>query len=54
MNVRNRTLDSDELISEISEMLTSADGDFIANIANQVLADKVTYTEDSIFKLEAE
>jgi len=54
MNVRNRTLDSDEIISEISQLLSSADGEFIANIANQVLADTVTYTDDSTFQLESE
>ena len=44
-----RTLTSDEIINEIAEVLRQGDGEFIANIANQVLVPEVTYNEDSIF-----
>ena len=49
-----RTLTADEIISEISEELRQGDGEFIANIANQVLVSEVTYLEDSIFEQECD
>ena len=47
-----RTLTSDELINEIAETLREGSGEFIAEIANQVLVPEVTYLEDSIFEHE--
>jgi len=47
-----RTLDSDELINEISEVLREGDGEFIEKIANMVLVPKITYIGDSIFEQE--
>jgi hypothetical protein len=41
---------SEEIINEISEILTGADGEFIEEIANQVLAKNVTYIGDSLFE----
>lgn len=40
---------ADEIIQEIAETLKEADGEFIAFIANQVLTNKVTYDQDSLF-----
>jgi len=49
-----RVLTSDEIIQEISEVLSQGDGEFIANIANQVLVPKVTYNGDSMFTQETD
>ena len=38
-----------EIVEEISEALLEADGDFIQEIANEVLTHQVTYDGDSIF-----
>jgi hypothetical protein len=43
---------ADEVISEIAETLSQADGKFIEHIANQVLSKPVKYTEDSLFETE--
>jgi len=45
-----RELTSDEVINEIAEILREGDGEFVANIANQVLVPEVTYLEDSMFE----
>jgi len=45
-----RVLSADEVINQISEVLTENDGDFIENIANQVLGREVRYLEDSLFE----
>jgi len=42
-----KTLTADEVISEITDILKEADGDFIEHVANQVLGRKVKYIEDS-------
>jgi hypothetical protein len=47
-----RTLTADELISEITDILHGNDGEFIEDIANQILSHKVTYIEDSLFEQE--
>ena len=47
-----RTMDSDEVINEIAEVLREGDGDFIEKIANMVLAPRVTYIGDSMFEQE--
>jgi len=47
-----RTMTSDEVINEIAEVLRQGDGEFIADIANQVLVPHVKYTGDSIFTQE--
>lgn len=39
-----------EIIAEIAEVLAEADGNFIADIANQVLTNKVEYVGDSLFE----
>lgn len=49
-----RTLTTDEVISEIAEILKQADGEFIAEIANKVFTDPVSYQEDSTFAQEIE
>lgn len=49
-----RTLDSDELINEIAEVLREGDGDFIEKIANMVLVPGITYVGDSMFEQEEE
>lgn len=41
---------ADEIIQEIAECLAEADGEFIAEIANQVLSRKVKYIGDSMFE----
>lgn len=43
---------ADEIIILIAETLTEADGKFIEGIANQVLTEKVTYCEDSLFQVD--
>lgn len=40
---------ADQIIAEIAEVLAESDGEFIAQIANQVLTNKVTYDGDSMF-----
>jgi len=49
-----RQLTADELVNEIAETLREGDGEFIANIANQVLVPDVTYLEDSLFEQDIE
>jgi hypothetical protein len=48
-----RTLDTDALCQEIAEVLAGFDGETIAEIANKVLSDKVTYEGDSLFTIKA-
>ena len=43
---------ADQVIQMIAEVLTEADGEFIEQIANQVLTNKVEYVEDSQFVIE--
>lgn len=43
-------LDADDVIAQIACALTEAEGDFIENIANQVLDRKVVYIADSLFR----
>jgi len=45
---------ADELIQDIAEVLTEADGLFIESIANKVLSHNVTYLEDSQFYIHDE
>ena len=45
---------SEEIVNEIAEVLHEGDGDFIENIANQVLVPKVRYIEDSLFEHDIE
>jgi len=47
-----RTIDTDALCQEIAEVLAGFDGETIAEIANKVLSDKVTYNGDSLFTVE--
>jgi len=49
-----RVLTSDELINEISEVLREGDGEFIQNIASQVLVGEITYQGDSLFEIDVE
>ena len=46
------TKTADQVISEISQVLSESSGEFIEKIANQVLAVPVKYTEDSVFEVE--
>jgi len=41
---------ADQIINDIGEVLAEASGDFIAQIANQVLTGEVVYQEDSLFE----
>jgi len=43
---------ADEVIIAITETLVQADGDFINDIANRVLTDKVIYQGDSLFQVK--
>lgn len=47
-----KTIDADDVIRQIAETLAEVDGDFIENIANQVLGKPVKYLEDSNFEQE--
>ena len=49
-----RTLTSDELINEITEVLRQGSGSFIEDIANRVLVPNVEYMGDSMFEQEIE
>jgi len=40
-----------ELIEDINESLAEWDGDALADIANEILAKKVEYNEDSMFEV---
>lgn len=54
MDAKKELLSADEVIKQISECLTEADGDFLEHIANSVLGRKVRYVEDSIFEYKDE
>jgi hypothetical protein len=47
-----KTKTIDEVIKEIAEVLAEADGEFIENIANQVLSNHVAYIGDSEFRID--
>ena len=42
---------SEEVVKQVAEVLAQADGEFIQDIANAVLGNKVIYREDSLFDL---
>ena len=42
---------ADEVIQDIAEALAQADGEFIQEIANQVISGRVEYVEDSLFEV---
>jgi hypothetical protein len=46
-----RTIDFQNLCTEIAETLAEMDGDALADLANKVLSDTVTYEGDSIFTI---
>jgi hypothetical protein len=48
---KTRTLDTDALCQEIAEVLGGFDGETIAEIANKILSDKVSYAGDSLFTI---
>ncbi len=50
---KQNTKSSDEVINMIAEVLRQSDGEFIQDIANKVLTERVTYTDDSIFIVES-
>lgn len=47
-----RTIDFQQLCTEISETLAEVDGESLADLANKVLSYKVTYEGDSLFTVE--
>lgn len=47
-----RGVTTDMLCQEIAEVLATCSGEFIAEIANKVLSDKVTYLTNDIFMVE--
>ena len=47
-----RTIDFQQLCTEISETMAEMDGESLADLANKVLSDKVTYEGDSVFIVE--
>jgi hypothetical protein len=49
-----RTLDIDSLLQELADVLAQADGEYIAEICNRVMTEKVEYNGDSIFTLTHE
>lgn len=53
-NSSKRTIDVDQLCQMISEVLSQADGEWIAEIANKVMTQKVTYVGDSNFEIEGD
>ena len=48
----SKTKSAHEVINMIADTLREANGKWIADIANKVLTEKVTYKEDSYFKIE--
>jgi len=50
-NSTQRTLDIDALLQELTEVLAQTDGEFIAEICNRVMTEKVEYNGDSVFTL---
>lgn len=42
---------ADEVIEMIAEVLCEADGQFIEDIANKILSNRVEYIEDSLFEV---
>jgi hypothetical protein len=47
-----RTIDFQQLCTEIAEHLAELDGEALADLANKVLSDRVTYDGDSVFTVE--
>lgn len=47
-----RDIDSYTIIEMIKSVLSEADGEFIAEIANKVLYQSIEYIEDDIFEIE--
>ena len=47
-----RTITVDELISEMTEIMYQTEGEYLEEVANQVMGGKVTYLEDSMFEVE--
>ncbi len=45
---------ADDIIERIAHVLSEADGEFIENIANQVLTRNVKYQGDSLFRISNE
>jgi len=52
MIMDNEIKSVDEVIEDIVEVLIGADGEFIQNIANQVIPARVKYLKNDLFKLE--
>jgi hypothetical protein len=51
MESTKQTKTVDQLIAEIAEVLSEADGEFISDVANQVLSYRYKYIGDSTFEL---
>jgi len=49
-----QTKSADKIIQMIAETLGENSGEFIQDIANQVLSKKVTYIGDSLFEIETD
>lgn len=47
-----RTVDFQQLCTEIAEAMAEMEGDVLADLANKVLSDRVTYEGDSVFTIE--
>lgn len=47
-----RTIDFQQLCTEISETMSEMDGEQLADLANKVLFNTVTYEGDSLFTVE--
>jgi hypothetical protein len=51
-NSFTRTIDFQQLCTEIAEHLAELDGEALADFANKVLSDRVTYEGDGMFTVE--
>jgi len=46
------TIDIDQLLQDLAEVLGQADGEFVAEICNKVMTQKVVYIGDTLFEVE--
>ena len=50
MNDKKDVLSFKDIISNISDVLAEADGEYLANIYNSICSDKIKYSGDSLFQ----
>jgi hypothetical protein len=49
---KTRTLDIDQLLQNLAEVLGQSDGEYVAEICNRVMVQKISYIGDGLFEVE--